>query len=64
MVGKAIVNVREFDEDSGYVRVSFDGFKPLIFITIIQFDNRDEIKEWSMITLQTTVSIVSRCHIL
>lgn len=34
-VGSALGNVREVNEDSGCVRVSFDGFKTLIFTNLI-----------------------------
>lgn len=43
-LGKALGKVEEVEENSGYVRVTFNGFNPLVFTTIVPFDNGDEIK--------------------
>lgn len=44
VVGNDIGKLTKVDENSGFGRVSFNGFKPLIFKIIIPFDNEDEVK--------------------
>lgn len=44
VVGKALGKVSEIYENSGFMKVTFNGFKPLVFSTIVPFDNGDEVK--------------------
>ncbi|VVB08680.1 unnamed protein product [Arabis nemorensis] len=43
VVGKLLGKASDVDEDSGYIRVTLNGFKPLVFTTIIPFDNGHEV---------------------
>lgn len=63
-MGKALAKVVEVDENSGFVRVKFNGFNPLVFTTIVPFDNGMRLRSiLSMKSWLTIVTIVFVCHI-